>query len=701
MMNFGNSLKNSPTYTTLTTSGFNWGSDPGCTLDPFVYGDTLYAVLNDFNAQGHYLLKLMPLAGTTKYYDGSINHTFTAPGTYTVNLLSDPGSLNGNGGAWCQQIVVSAGGINKPDPYTVAKTTVCQNETNVTYTVPPVSGATAYEWSYSGSGATFSGGSSTSQPTNTVTFSGSATNGLMRVRATDGNDRSAFRDTAVSVGSIPAQPGAFSAGSQTPCQGQTTLTYTVPAVSGATSYEWSYSGGTGVTFAGGSSTATPTNTVNISGSATSGSIQVSAKNLCGTSAARSLAITIGSTPSQPGNFTQSSADICQGQLNVTYTTPATSGATSYEWVYTGSGASFSGGTSTAAPTNNIDFSGSATGGSLEVSARNSCGVSPARSLTVNVHTPPTATLSHTGMISICENDSILLMAGTGTGYSYQWKRDGIPTGTGGNDYAAYLTGSYKVVVTGPGSCKDSTQEVQITVYPRPSGVLAPGDTAFCDGGKITLQVSTADTGLGYRWKNGAATIPLATADFLEVATTGAYTVVLTRSHFTGCSDSTPAVLITVHPLPVPVITWDGLEVRTDTGHVSYQWYAGSQAIAGATAAAWQPGTNGSYTVTVTDSNGCTGTSQAYNVTNVGVPQAGALSSGIRIYPNPASGRVYVDADFPVYITVLTLEGREVIQPHPGPFADLGNLASGMYLLQVRDASGTLIRTEKLVKNHGL
>src|SRR5690606_20635788 len=146
------------------------------------------------------------------------------------------------------------------------------------------------------------------------------------------------------------------------------------AVTGATSYEWSYSG-TNTTFPGGSSTASPTNTVNFTSTATSGSISVSAKNTCGTSAARSVAVTVNSAPAQPGSFSISSSSVCQGQNNVTYTVPAVSGATSYTWSFGGTGATFSGGTSTTSPTNSADFSSSATSGNISVTASNSCGTS--------------------------------------------------------------------------------------------------------------------------------------------------------------------------------------------------------------------------------------------------------------------------------------------------------------------------------------
>jgi len=585
----------------------------------------------------------------------------------------------------------------QPGLFTAAPSPVCEGASNVSYTVPAVSGATAYEWVYSGgSGVTFPGGASTATPTVTLNFSVSATGGTLQVRAVNSAGAGPYRDTVITVSGTPAQPGAFTTSSTSVCQGQNNVTYTVPAVSGATTYEWSYTGG-GATFSGTSSTAAPTNTVNFSGSATGGNIQVSAKNTCGTSAARSVTVMVGSAPAQPGAYTASSASVCQGQNNVTYTVPAVSGATTYEWSYTGGGATFSGTSSTAAPTNTVDFLGSATGGNIQVSAKNTCGTSTARSVSVTVNVPPVATVSPAGPVDICEDDSVTLTAGSGTGYSYQWKNGGTNVGAGSNTYAAHMTGSYKVVVTGPGGCKDSTQEVSVTVHNRPSGVLAPGDTAFCEGGVVMLAVQTQDTGLTYRWKNSSATIPLATADFLEVNETGVYTVVLSRTNTTGaCTDTTPAVTVTVYPLPAADITWDGLTLHAIGGYAGYQWRTGGQPVAGATDSTFQPAADGGYSVTVTDSNGCSATSAVYNVT-VGVDDPAAAGMRVRVYPNPSDGMLHIAAPGPVNITLSSMEGKLLLQQAGATAIDLGSCAPGVYLLRISDAGGTVIRTERVVR----
>ncbi|MEI7522752.1 MAG: GEVED domain-containing protein [Mariniphaga sp.] len=91
--------------------------------------------------------------------------------------------------------------------------------------------------------------------------------------------------TTVTVIHVAAQPGNFTTSTSAVTPGSTSYTYTVPLVSGVT-YTWKFSG-TGATITG------TTNSVKIvyATTATLGTLSVTATNSCGTSIARTLAIT--------------------------------------------------------------------------------------------------------------------------------------------------------------------------------------------------------------------------------------------------------------------------------------------------------------------------------------------------------------------------------------------------------------------------
>src|SRR6185369_10448652 len=94
-------------------------------------------------------------------------------------------------------------------------------------------------------------------------------------------------------------------------------------------------------------------------------------------------------PGAAGTIT-GSATVCQGQNNVSYSVPLISAATSYTWVYSGTGATISGSTNSIT----VSFSASATSGNLMVTGSNACGsgiISTSYPVTVNaIPAAPTA-----------------------------------------------------------------------------------------------------------------------------------------------------------------------------------------------------------------------------------------------------------------------------------------------------------------------
>ncbi len=581
----------------------------------------------------------------------------------------------------------------QPGPFIVKTDTICNPpQSGVRYTINSVPGATAYEWESNGgwwniagagAGVTFTGG-----PDDTsvlIEFMASANTGFLTVRPKNAGGTGPGQTIQVVVLITPQPPGAFTTSSATVCQGQSGVTYTVPNVAGVT-YNWSYSG-TGATINGSGNSVT----VDFSASATNGNLQVTASNTCGASTARSIAVTVNPLPTQPDAFTASSANVCAGQTGVVYTVPNVANTT-YNWSYTGTGATINGSGNSVT----VDFSAGATNGVLGVTATNSCGTSPARTQSVTVNPLPVVTVTPSAPADICAGDTVTLTAGSGTGYSYEWK-DGAGTVVGNAiAYDALTTGDYRVVVTTTANCTDSSNLISVTVLPVPQISLTPGDTAFCEGGIITLHAVTTDTGLNYRWKNGNNTIPQATADFLEINASGAYSVVAGRTHIAGCMDSSTAVTVTVHPLPVVSVNWDGLLLHATPGYTGYQWHTGGQSIAGATDSTYEPSANGSFTVTVTDSNNCSALSAVIQADNVSVTSFSVSGNHVQVYPNPAGHTVYINAPVDVDVMILSMDGKMLQHTLSAQKLDISHLPDGVYLLRITH-DGICLKHERLTK----
>ncbi|MDZ7633090.1 MAG: hypothetical protein U5L72_01035 [Bacteroidales bacterium] len=146
--------------------------------------------------------------------------------------------------------------------------------------------------------------------------------------------------------------------------------------------------------------------------------------------------------SQPGDFTASAAIICRGTAGYVYTVPFVSGVT-YAWSYSGTGHTINGTGNSVT----VDFSASATSGTLGVTATNACGTSPARTIGI---TAPGASFSYPGS-PYCQNqaDPLPALAADGVAGTFT-STPGlvfVNSATGQVDLSASTSGVYTVTNT--------------------------------------------------------------------------------------------------------------------------------------------------------------------------------------------------------------------------------------------------------------
>ncbi len=199
--------------------------------------------------------------------------------------------------------------------------------------------------------------------------------GLMIYNTTD-NDLQFFNGTwwkfLKNEDCNPSQPGNIT-GTSNPTCAQTGLSYSIAAVTLATSYNWTLpSDATLVTGQG-------TTSITVDMGNQTGNVSVRAESGCGNSTYIDLAITFSnSIPAQPGDITgnQFLNDNATGEA---YSITAVSGATSYGWIVP-AGASIVSGQATTSIS--VDF-GTASG-DVSVYSVNACGNSDTTDLFVNV-----------------------------------------------------------------------------------------------------------------------------------------------------------------------------------------------------------------------------------------------------------------------------------------------------------------------------
>jgi uncharacterized repeat protein (TIGR01451 family) len=239
------------------------------------------------------------------------------------------------------------------------------------------------------------------------------------------------------------------------------------------------------------------------------------------------------------------------------------------------------------PTINVTTSGTY---SVTVTDANGCTSTDSHAISINNTLQPAIT----GPSAACAPQTVTLDAGAGF-TSYLWS-----TNETTRTIEVSATGTYSVTVTGAGGCSGSdSHDVTIATAATPT-ITASGPTTFCTGESVTL---TASNGASYLWSTGANTASI------HVTASGNYSVTVTDAN--GCVATSAVTAVVVNPPPVVNITIAGgvcpsdpLTFDAGAGFVSYHWSTG------ATTRTISTGNPGTYTVTVTDANGCTASDSA-------------------------------------------------------------------------------------------
>lgn len=122
-----------------------------------------------------------------------------------------------------------------------------------------------------------------------------------------------------------------------------------------------------------------------------------------------------------------------------------------------------------------------------------------------------------------------------------------------------------------------------------------GSNRICQGSSVVLSAPAG--AVSYLWNTGATT------QNINASNTGVYSV--TVNYGNNCSMTSNSINLVVKPAPVPQITLAGTTLTSNylTGN---QWYLNGIAIPGANQPTYRIIRAGSYSLTVTDTNGCSG-----------------------------------------------------------------------------------------------
>jgi gliding motility-associated-like protein len=561
--------------TTLTVNGtgtYVWSGGQTTATNLVSAANTYTVTLTDVNG-------CTASASSTVTLDNTPPTAGISPSSGILNCSTPSVNLTATGGGtynWGGGIITASRSVSSPATYTVtvtgangctatASSIITQNITPPTATVTPTTGTISCSSPTvlltAGGGASYNWGGGITTTTNTVISSGTYT-----VTAIAANGCTATASAVVSQNTTPPLASVSPTNISLTC----TVNSAVITASGGGTYDW----GGGIT--------TTANTVNSSGTYT---VTVTAPNGC--TATASSVVSQNITP-PIASVSPSTASLTCSQPTATLTA---SGGGTYNW---------GGGVTTV--TNTVNAANTYT---VTVTGANGC-TATANAIVSQSTAIPAAAINPSSAVLTCATPNVTLTASGGA--TYNWG-GGITTAS--NTISA--PGNYTVTVTGINGCTaTATVSVSQNNTPPTASINPASAVITCAAPNITL---TAAGGGTYNWGGGI------TSATNTVNGPNTYTVTVTSAN--GCS-ATASSVITQNTAPPAlsispssaVLTCSVPSISlTANGAGTYNWGGGITTATNLVSAA------NTYSVTLTDINGCTASASSTVSSNTAPPIA--------------------------------------------------------------------------------
>lgn len=475
--------------------------------------------------------------GLPNYVYGGVNTLYADPSPFGTEICTQRVTI---------QLTYAPGGPSGPaTPGAITgPTTVCPGQV-VTYSIAAVTGATSYTWTVP-AGSTINSGQGSTSISVTIGSGG----GQVCVTATNVCGTSSPSCLTIGMGSAPATPGPIT-GSATFCPTQT-YTYSITAVPGATTYNWTVPAGATINSGQG------TTSVSVTFGSNAGQICVTATGACGTSAASCLTVSLGAPPSPPASITGGSS-FCSG-ATATFSCSTVTGATSYNWTVP-AGTTITSGQGTTSITVTLG----STGGQVCVTATTICGTSTPTCITISIQASPPAPGSINGPAAVCDGSvqiySIAAVSGA-TGYTWSVPAGSTITagqnttsitvsmGTPGGDICVF---AISTCGNGPSTC------LNVVVNPVPDVTNSVTSFSLCTGETTNIVPAGSVAGTSFDWtaSNTSGTVGGFSssgngniADLLTNTQNGPGVVTYTVTpSAAGCTGTPVNFTVTVNPIP--------------------------------------------------------------------------------------------------------------------------------------------------------
>ena len=309
----------------------------------------------------------------------------------------------------------------------------------------------------------------------------------------------------------------------------------------------------------------------------------------------------------------------------------------------------------------------------------------------------------TGSTNICIGATSTL-ADAGFGGTWSSGTPSVATISSTGVVTGVSTGTDKIYYAVANSCGSVTDSAAISVSATASAGTISGSSVVCQGATITL--SDATGGGAWSATNAHATVGTSTGVVSGVSA-GTDTVKYTVTNTCGTATATKVISVSSAPYPGSISGYTslcaGTSISLSESVTSGVWSSSNSSVASVSGGVVSGIAAGSATISYSVTNSCGTRSATHGVT---VEPAGTCntmvnntnnSGEIKVYPNPATTLLQIEAPEAVSITVLSVDGKMVISLKDVTSVDISKLANGMYFINVFDNTGLLLKTAKFVK----
>jgi hypothetical protein len=287
-------------------------------------------------------------------------------------------------------------------------------------------------------------------------------------------------------------------------------------------------------------------------------------------------------------------------------------------------------------------------------------------------------------------DGTATLTPTGGTASYTFAWDAAAGNQTTPSISNLASGTYFVTITDANGCStiDSVTIVEPTVVGTSGGTSTDVTCNGANDGTASVVASGGTPAYTYSWSASAGNQTTAAVSNLAP---GVHFITITDAN--GCSTVDSVIILEPTALVGSVLdNGDGTATASATGGTPGYTYLWDAAAGNQTTATTTVLPNGTYTVTITDMNGCT-TTQTVTIATSSINELNNIIS-LNIFPNPAKDKVIIklhsdlDKMEDVMITVYDFSGKTVLNKiydsseNGSYLLNVEALASGIYTLNV-------------------